>query len=435
MDRSKDPAFFTDEEVGNFVEQLSERGIRMYIGSPSSSSKSTLHPILKQLVSEELDLKNSASASVLPMASDLAKLREEKSNREWKKCQVVSLPYVHDDESNKYQQIGSPNNDSGKEETFEACDKISVDVESSGRSEDYVDECNDDPGKSKCKWGTEKEVKTDASSNESNYFEGLGSENDEIDSGNTKERNCQTVQLKFSQARRKRSSFKDINLGTVAHREEDHDEINSIESNESDHLTRTQQVSQQRKKRSLHRDINSGIVAQREKIRNLCNNRQKDSKFINEARQKRGGESPIEEEQNQDTEHHTEGSASEGCFETEDEQSDDLIEFESEKKQPIARKRNSNSLLATSEAIGSYIAKTDDHSEWNDRTSKRRNKLKKPKKQGSIDNKYSTNKSSTNARNSTPQRSGRRRTIGFGAAPRAVNMRKTQLSLLHLIKK
>jgi hypothetical protein len=118
-----------------------------------------------------------------------------------------------------------------------------------------------------------------------------------------------------------------------------------------------------------------------------------------------------------------------------------LIEFETQTEQlPIARKRKS-SLLATSEAIGSSIAKaaTDggDDSQWISRTTKRRSKLKRTTKRVSLDT-ASSNKPSATKQTSTAtqhRNRGRQRTVGFGAAPKAINKRKTQLSLLQMLKK
>ena len=60
MDRHTDPAFFTDEEIVNFAEHLSEQGIRIYI----SSTQTSVHPDLKGVISDELDLKDATSASI-----------------------------------------------------------------------------------------------------------------------------------------------------------------------------------------------------------------------------------------------------------------------------------------------------------------------------------------------------------------------------------
>eukprot|EP00985_Skeletonema_marinoi_P027799 scaffold23362_cov72-Skeletonema_marinoi.AAC.4 len=120
-----------------------------------------------------------------------------------------------------------------------------------------------------------------------------------------------------------------------------------------------QQACKAPRKRSSYSDINAGIVAQREKIRDICNNRQKSSKkkkqvrrgnYFKEVRQRCGDESSEEEEEQSyekraerpkqqkevDEKSESGDSASEGFLDTEGEQSDDLIEFETQTVLPIA---------------------------------------------------------------------------------------------------
>ena len=430
MDHHTDPAFFTDEEIASFAEHISEQGLRIYL---SSSSISSVHAGLKDVVSDELDLKDATSASIVPMASHLAAVREDDTSREPERCRI-SLPYVHD-ENRYHQMMMNCAHDDGREQVVEATNEKPAFQKSNNCSE-----LNESDGMcaSVCSQGTEQEV------------DSITNEHHVDDSSEINYEEVHKTSLDYSS-------------------EDDYADDNEVEETALQPDAQ-KQTSKAPRKRSSCSDINAGIVAQREKIRDICNNRQKSSKkkkivrrgnYFKEVRQRCGDESSEEEEEEEQSyekqaEHpkqqkekvddKSEGgdSASEGFLDTEDEQSDDLIEFETQTvlPLPIARKRKNTSLLATSEAIGSSIAKaaTDGgggDSEWIGRATKRRSKLKKSTKRVSLDT-SSFKKPSANKQNSTAtqQRNrGGRRSVGFGAAPKAVNKWKTQLSLLQMLKK
>eukprot|EP00984_Skeletonema_dohrnii_P012894 scaffold5264_cov125-Skeletonema_dohrnii-CCMP3373.AAC.7 len=424
MDHHTDPAFFTDEEIANFAEHIAEQGLRIYL---SSSSISSVHAGLKDVVSDELDLKDATSASIVPMASHLAAVREEDTIREPESCRI-SLPYVHD-ENRYHQMMMNCAHDDDREKVVEATKETPEFQESSNCSE-----LNESDGMcaSVRSQGTEQEV------------DSITNEHHVDDSSEVSYEEVHKTSLDYSS-------------------EDDYTDNNEVEETELQPDAQ-QQTSKAPRKRSSYSDINAGIVAQREKIRDICNNRQKSSKkkkqvrrgnYFKEVRQRCGDESSEEEEEQSyekqaehpkqqkevDDANESGDSASEGFLDTEDEQSDDLIEFETQTVLPIARKRMNNSLLATSEAIGSSIAKAaidgGGDSEWIGRATKRRSKLKKSTKRVSLDT-SSSKKPSANKQNSTAtqQRNrGGRRSVGFGAAPKAVNKRKTQLSLLQMLKK
>jgi len=429
MDHHTDPAFFTDEDIANFAEHISEQGLRIYL---SSSSISSVHAGLKDVVSDELDLKDATSASIVPMASHLAAVREEDTSREPERCRI-SLPYVHDE--NRYHQMmincaHDDDDDDDREKVVAATKETPAFQESNNCSE--INE-SDGMCESVCSQGTVQEV------------DSITNEHHVDDSSEVNYEEMHKTSLDYSS-------------------EDECADNNEVEETELQPDAQ-QQTSKAPRKRSSYSDINAGIVAQREKIRDICNNRQKSSKkkkqvrrgnYFKEVRQRCGDESSEEEEEQSyekqaerpkqqrevDEKSESGDSASEGFLDTEGEQSDDLIEFETQTVLPIARKRKNNSLLATSEAIGSSIAKaaTDrggGDSEWIGRATKRRSKLKKSTKRVSLDP-SSSNKPSANKQNSTAtqQRNrGGRRSVGFGAAPKAVNRRKTQLSLLQMLKK
>mmetsp|Transcript_15625 Transcript_15625/g.24250 ORF Transcript_15625/g.24250 Transcript_15625/m.24250 type:complete len:421 (+) Transcript_15625:87-1349(+) len=419
MDRLTDPAFFTDEEIANFAEHLSEQGLSIYISSSSISSVH-VHPDLKDLVSEQLDLKDATSASIVPMASALAEVREEETSRELEKC--VSLPYVHDE--NRYQQMMMNSDGDDNDRVVRTTEETPAFTERSNS-----DDANDRDGMSASNQDTEELV--DSITNSEQNHDDISNEVQEVHKTSP---GCSSI---------------DGNEGNTSEVEES--EIRS---------EALQQSSSTPMENSSFSNINAGIVSQREKIRDICNNRQKSGKKKERVRrgnyfkEECGDElSESEEEQShekqaasstprQEADEKSESGATEGFLGTEDEQSDDLIEFETQTTVPITRKRKSNSLLATSEAIGSNIAKeaaTDGggDSEWIDRATKRRSKLKKSAKRVSLDN-PSSNKPSAKKQNSTAtqhRNRGGRRSVGFGAAPKAVNKRKTQLSLLHMFKK
>lgn len=431
MDRHNDPAFFTDEEIASFA--ISEQVVRIYISSSSKSSVH-VHPDLNELVSDQLDLKDATSASIVPMASALAKVREEETIRELENC-PVSLPYFHDE--NRYRQImmDSPDDDNSDNSdlVIEATEETPAFIESK-----KCNDGNDRDGMSASFFNQDTEQVVDSITNSEHNHDDISNE---------------VHQEEVSKTWSECSSEKG-NDGDTSDAEEGKLQTEA-----------QQQSSNTPIKKSLFSDINAGIVSQREKIRDICNNRQKSSKkkqpvrrgnCFKEVRQKCGDESSDEEMQShekqaaanlaqrQEVDEKSESGASEGFLDTEDEQSDDLIEFETQTKLPITRKRKSNSLLATSEAIGSSItakASTDKggDSEWISRATKRRSKLKKSAKRVSLDN-SSSNKPSVNKQNSTAtatqhRNRGGRRSVGFGAAPKTVNKRKTQLSLLQMLKK
>lgn len=452
MDRHADgdeAAFFTDEEIAKFAEHLSDQGLRIYIGQSCSSSIS-LHPALKDLVSGELDLKDATtSASIVPMASDLAAVREEEERRELERCRLngahyvttKSLPYVHD-ENRYHQMMMNSANDDCREQQWEQPKKQQHTYHEGNNCSEWnesVESCTNI-----CNQSIEKEI--DSNTNEHQVDDSNDVNDEEVHktlsdySSEDDERGNNRVEETEKQAEEQTND----QTGTLV-------------------LKQTSEAS--RKRSSSYSHINAGIVAQREKIRDICNNRQRSSKnkqqvrrgnYFKEVRQKCGDELSTEEEeeeqsyekqaehpkQQQEVDEKSEsGGSSEGFLDTEDEQSDDLIEFETQTEQlPIARKRKS-SLLATSEAIGSSIAKaaTDggDDSQWISRTTKRRSKLKRTTKRVSLDT-ASSNKPSATKQTSTAtqhRNRGRQRTVGFGAAPKAINKRKTQLSLLQMLKK
>lgn len=430
MDRLTDLAFFTDEEVANFAEHLSEQGLRIYISSSSISSVH-VHPDLKDLVSNQLDLKDATSASIVPMASALAQVRKEETSRELANFRV-SLPYIHDENRYQHMIMDSPD-DVDDERVIEATEETLAFPESSN-----FNDINDRDGMSASQ-DTEQVV--ESITNSEQYHDDISNE---------------VHQEKVYKTASEYSSI-DINGGDTSEVEES--ELRSEAQQQSSHTLR---------KNSFVSNINAGIVSQREKIRDICNNRPKSSKkkkpvrrgnYFKEVRQKCGDELSEEEEQShekqaansaqrQEVDEKSESGASEGFLDTEDEQSDDLIEFETQTTHPIARKRKSNSLLATSEAIGSSISakastKRSVDSEWISRATNRRSKLKKSANRVSLDtsssNRPSVNKQPPgNRRNSTAtqhRNHGGRRSVGFGAAPKTVSKRKTQLSLLHMLKK
>ena len=443
MDRHAD-AFFTDEELANFAEHFSEQGLRIYIGpSSSSSSKSSLvHPALKELVSDELNLQDATSASIVPMASGLAAMREEEEARRELGSFRVTLPYVHDE--NRYHQMmmnsadddDDDDDDDDREQVVETTEEIAAHQESNNNC------CELNESVESC---TSSEVDSDS--------------NNEHDVDDSNEVNNEEVHKTLSD----NSSEDD---GRDNDEEEKNDLQTELQSNDLGVTVKhgvQKQTSKAPRKRSSYSNINAGIVAQREKIRDICNNRQRSSKkkeqvrrgnYFKEVRQKCGDDDSSEEEEEQsyekqaehprqqqeevDEKGESEGSASEGFLDTEDEQSDDLVEFETQTELPIARKRKSTSLSA--KAIGNSIAKAatgggGDDSQWIGRITKRRSKLKRPTKRVSLDTSSSNKASAANNQNSKATQLCRRRTVGFGAAPGVINKRKTQLSLLRMLKK
>ena len=430
MDRQTDPAFFTDEEIANFAEHhISEQGIRINI---SSSSISSVHPDLKDVVSDELDLKDATFASIVPMASALAKVREEEEKRELQRYKI-SLPYFHDESRYHQMMMNSPDDDHNERERFVETNKENTTFLGYNSCSDANE--SDGTSISSFNQGTEQEVGS-ITINEHNH--------DDI----SDEVNYEEVHKTSSDC-----SSEDDN-------EEDNNEVEDSKLQ----TKAQQQCSNVPRKKSSYSNVNASIVAQKEKIRDICNNRQKSSKkkkqvrrgnYFREVRQKCGDEPSEEEEQSheekaahprqrqEEVDEKSKSGASEGFLDTEDEQSDDLIEFETQTERPIARKRKNNSLLETSEAIGSSIAKAvtegGGESEWISRATKRRSKLKKRSiTRVSLDTSSSPQKTSSNKQKSTAeqhQNFGGRRSVGFGAAPKAVSKRKTQLSLLHMLKK
>jgi len=433
----EDAAFFTEDEIANFAEHLSEQGLRIFIAKSSS-----FHPAMRDVVTDELDLKDATSASIVPMAADLAATREQEERRELEWCRVNgvqhcvttrSLPYVHDE--NRYHQMMNIANFYCREHLVETtayqgrnnCNEL----------DESLENCT-----TICNQSNEKDI---GRYTNQHYVDDSNEVNDEV-------LNQTLSDCSSEDDKRSNNEVEEAELQTEAQT-----------SNQTDILV-MKQTSEASRTRSSYSHINTGIVAQREKIRDICNNRQRSNKkkkqvrcgnYFKEVRQKCGDQLSTEEEE-QSYEEHAEhpkqqlvvveksesgGSASEGFLDTEDEQSDDLIEFETQTEQlPIARKRKS-SLLTTSEAIGSSIAKaakdggTD--SQWIDSTTKRRSKLKRPTKRVSLDTSSSNKPSAVNQNLSTTQHRnrGRQRTVGFGAAPTAINKRKSQLSLLQMFKK
>ena len=436
MDRRTDPAFFTDEEIANFAEHLSEQGIRLYI----SSTQTSVHPDLKDVISDELDLKDATSASIVPMASALAEVRKEDESRELQRYQV-SIPYVHDENRYNQMMMNSPDDDQNDEREQVVEMETSEETTTLPEKNNYCDAANESDvmsASSNNQEGTEQEV--DSIINNEHIHDDISNEVDYEDVHKTSSE-C---------------SSEDEN-------EEDNSEVEQTKLQ----AQALQQCSNGPRKKSSYSNINAGIIAQREKIRDICNNRQKSSKkktpvrrgnYFREVRQKCGDE-PSEEEEEEEQGHEkqavhpkqrqeevnekSESESSEGFLDTEDEKSDDLIEFETQTQRPIARKRknNSSSLLATSEAIGSSIAKnvTDGggDSGWITRAPKRRSKLKKSTKRVSLDTSSPPKPTSNKQKSTAAQHRNRagRRSVGFGAAPKAVSKRKTQLSLLHMLKK
>jgi hypothetical protein len=441
MDRHTD-AFFTDEQVASFVTHLSEQELCIYINQND-------HPVSKltDVISEKsLDLTNHPSTgSIVPTASEMAAIREREELRELQRSRnsgghcvtIASLPYVHDDENNHFKTTP------GSDEDF--CG------EREERHEDI----------------TTRSVESNFGNDDVN--EGSINTNERgVDSGtiNTNEHDVDSETIIDNEQKINKSLSED-KLGRTGNSKTVDCELQSPDT-------------QTKKRKSSYSNINDGIIAQREKIRDISANRERSSKkkkqirrgnYFNEVRQKYsnfGSESESEsepdcksdEESNKKQDEHqrqqqeveeqsASNESSEGFLDTEDEQSDDLIEFETQTELPIARKkrkaRNSNTLLASSEAIGSSIAKAAAtnrgvSSEWISRNdTKRRSKLRKKRvnrvslePSSSSSNAVRTNNQTFRARES----GGRRKTtVGFAAAPRAINKRKTQLSLHQMMTK
>ena len=430
MDRHTD-AFFTDEQVASFVDHLSEQELCIYINQND-------HPASKltDVISEKsLDLTNHPSTgSIVPTASEMAAIREREELRELQRSRncdghcvtIDSLPYVHDDENNHFKTTPGSDEDccGEREETHEDITTRSV---------------------------------------ESNFC------NDDVNEGsiNTNERGVDSETIIDNEQKLNKSLSED-ELGST-----DNNKTADCELQPPDAQSKT------KKRKTSYSNINDGIIAQREKIRDISANRERSSKkkkkirrgnYFNEVRQKYSNfDSESDSDSNSDCESDEESNkkqdehqrqqqevdeqsasnkSSEGFLDTEDEQSDDLIEFETQTELPIARKKRkagiSNTLLASSEAIGSSIAKaaaTDRgvRSEWISRNdTKRRSKLKKKRvnrvslePSSSSSNAVWTNNQTFKARESR----GQRKTVGFAAAPRAINKRKTQLSLHQMMTK
>ena len=427
MDRHTD-AFFTEEQVASFVDHLSEQELCIYINQND-------HPASKltDVISEKsLDVTDLSTGSIVPTASEMAAIRECEELRELQRSRnsgghcvtIDSLPYVHDDENNHFKTTPGSDEDccGEREETHEDITTRSV---------------------------------------ESNFC------NDDVNEGsiNTNERGVDSSETIIDNEQKINKSLS-----------EDESELGSTDNNKTADCELQPPDTQRKKRKSSYNNINDGIIAQREKIRDISANRERSSKkkkeirrgnYFNEVRQKYSNfdsesESDCEsdEESNKKQDEHqrqqqevdeqsASNESSEGFLDTEDEQSDDLIEFETQTELPIARKKrkaaNSNTLRASSEAIGSSIAKaaaTDRgvSSEWISRNdTKRRSKLKKKhvnrvslEPSSSSSNAVRTNNQTFKARES----GGRRKaTVGFAAAPRAINKRKTQLSLHQMMTK
>ena len=442
MDRHTD-AFFTDEQVASFVDHLSEQELCIYINQND-------HPVsnkLTDVISEKsLDLTNHPSTgSIVPTASEMAAIREREELRELQRSRnsgghcvtIDSLPYVHDENIHFKTTLGSDEDCCGeREETHE-------DITMRNMENDF---CNDDVNEG---------------------------------SINTNERGVDSETINTNEH--------DVDSETIIDNEQkinkslSEDELGSTDNNKTADCELQPPDTQTKKRKSSYSNINDGIIAQREKIRDISANRERSIKkkkkirrgnYFNEVRQKYSNfdsesESESEsdcksdEESNKKQDEHqrqqqeadeqsASNESSEGFLDTEDEQSDDLIEFETQTELPIARKkrkaRNSNTLLASSEAIGSSIAKAAAtnrgvSSEWISRndTKRRSNKLKKKRvnrvslePSSSSSNAVRTNNQTFRARES----GGRRKTtVGFAAAPKAINKRKTQLSLHQMMTK
>ena len=440
MDRHTD-AFFTDEQVASFVDHLSEQELCIYINQND-------HPASKltDVISEKsLDLTNHPSTgSIVPTASEMAAIREREELRELQRSRnsgghcvtIDSLPYVHDDENNHFKTTPGSDEDccGEREETHEDITTRSV---------------------------------------ESNFC------NDDVNEGsiNTNERGVDSETINTNEH--------DVDSETIIDNEQkinkslSEDELGNTDNNKTADCELQPPDTQTKKKKSSYNNINDGIIAQREKIRDISANRERSSKkkkkirrgnYFNEVRQKYSNfdsesdsdsdsdceseesnkkQDEYQRQQQEVDEQSASNESSEGFLDTEDEQSDDLIEFETQTELPIARKkrkaRNSNTLLASSEAIGSSIAKAAASnrgvsSEWISRNdAKRRSKLKKKRvnrvslePSSSSSNAVRTNNQTFRARES----GGRRKTtVGFAAAPRAINKRKTQLSLHQIMTK
>jgi hypothetical protein len=442
MDRHTD-AFFTDEQVASFVDHLSEQELCIYINQND-------HPVsnkLTDVISEKsLDLTNHPSTgSIVPTASEMAAIREREELRELQRSRnsgghcvtIDSLPYVHDENIHFKTTPGSDEDCCGeREETHE-------DITMRSMENNF---CNDDVN--------EGSINTNERGVDS---ETINTNEHDVDSEtiNTNEHDVDSETIIDNEQKINKSLSED--------------ELGSTDNKKSADCELQPPDTQTKKRKSSYSNINDGIIAQREKIRDISANRERSSKkkkkirrgnYFNEVRQKYSNfdsesECESDEEINQKQDEHQrqqqevdERSASnefsEGFLDTEDEQSDDLIEFETQTELPIARKkrkaRNSNTLLASSEAIGSSITKAaaSDRgvsSEWISRNdTKRRSKLKKKRvnRVSSSSNAVMTNNQTFRARES----GGRQRTtVGFAAAPRAINKRKTQLSLHQMMTK
>lgn len=441
MDRHTD-AFFTDEQVASFVDHLSEQELCIYI------NQNDHHPAsFTGVISEKsLNLTNHPSTgSIVPTAIEMAAIREREELRELQRSRncgghcvtIDSLPYVHDDENNHFKTT-------------------------SGSDED-------------CRGEREETHEDIATHTERNFG------NDDINEGsiNTNERGVDSETINTNEY--------DVDSETIIDDDQkinkslSEEELGNTDNNKTEDCELQPPGSKTKKRKSKKREssysnINDGIIAQREKIRDISANRERSSKkkkkirrgnYFNEVRQKYSNfdsesesdcESDGESNEKQDEhqrqqqevdEQSASNESSEGFLDTEDEQSDDLIEFETQTQPPIAQKKrkagNSNTLLASSEAIGSSIAKAaaSDRgvsTEWISRNdTKRRSKLKR-KRANRVSSEPSSSSSNTVRKNNQTFKargeSGRqRKTVGFAAAPRAINKRKTQLSLHQMMTK
>ncbi len=439
MDRHTD-AFFTDEQVASFVDHLSEQELCIYINQNDHHVSNKLTDVISE---KPLDVTDLSTGSIVPTASDMDSIREREELRELQRSRnsgghcvtIDSLPYVHDDENNHFKTTPGSDEDccGEREETHEDITTRSV---------------------------------------ESNFC------NDDVNEGsiNTNERGVDSETINTNE--------QDVDSETIIDNEQkinkslSEDELGSADKNKTSDCELQPPDTQTKKRKSSYSNINDGIIAQREKIRDISANRERSSKkkklirrgnYFNEVRQKYSNfdsesdsdsdcESDEESNKKQDEyqrqqqevdEQSASNESSEGFLDTEDEQSDDLIEFETQTELPIARKKRkagiSNTLLASSEAIGSSIAKaaaTDRgvSSEWISRNdTKRRSKLKKKRvNRVSLEpSSSSSNAGWTNNQTFKARESGGRRktTVGFAAAPRALNKRKTQLSLHQMMTK
>ena len=408
---------------------MSEQGLRIYISHPSSR-----HPALKDLASDELNLKDATTTSIVPTESDMAAIRQEKERRELHSLRMNgvycvtadSLPYVNDENIQQQQNNSTHTEDTrGKRletlekqnttckqsnnesvERFKPICKQNIDQADDTYANEHVNGSEDIDGveiqKSLSDYSSVNDVRN---TNETDLFE---------------PQPTSPVQNQISKvATQRKSSYGNINASIVAQREK----IGDIRNN------RKRLSSSRKKKKKVHRGNYFNELRQK-----CCNG--SDEEIV----EKKIPEHMIGQKQTRDEKSENELSASsDGFLDTEDEQNDELIEFETQTELPVARKKKAgknNTLQASSEAIGNSIAKavTDgaDASQWINRSSKRRSKLKRLTKRVSLETSLSNNVASANNQNKS---FGGRRTVGFGAAPKAINKRKTQLSLLQMLKK